>query len=83
MALAITSGVIPSGQAFGCPLLNSEFLSWPSESGITLSLIPAQNTTFSVEYGTDPDELSLETDTREVLGGELFSVRLENLAPDT
>ncbi|MEI8205592.1 MAG: metallophosphoesterase [Kiritimatiellales bacterium] len=68
----------PVSEDFRC----SELLAFPTDSSVQIHLIPQQDMTLAVRYGTQADRLDQQTDSQNIHAGESHIVRLENLKPD-
>ncbi len=68
----------PASEDFQC----SELLAFPTDTAIQIHLIPRQDMTMLVRYGTDENRLDQQTDPQNIPAGKPYIIRLENLKPD-
>ncbi len=80
VALPSTIEVAGSGDP---DFFSGEFLTHPTATSMTVSMVSRRATTLRAKYGTDPGSLTLQTSDYAAVGGAQTGIVLQNLLPGT
>ena len=87
LVIALLSGLIllatPVYGASAITFAGEELLGKPTDTSITVNIVPASTIEYHYQYGTSPESYTMETPNYTAAGGQPHEIVISGLAPDT